>query len=430
MSDLFESKEYSRSRNAYIAFCALEYFVSICVSDAFLATLLSYMNISDSMIGIISSIISLAFLFQLLSILIVRKIKDTKKTVIVLYTLSFSIFMLLYILPFWNVSAGGKTVLTVAFIMLAYLCMYCASPLSFEWSNSYVAPQKRARFGASKELVSLIGGGVFSVAVGYVLDYFTAENNIEGGFLFVVFAVLALNIGSFISLMMIKRNEAADNEETQHRVSFSEIFKNTLGNRNFRSVIVVTALWQMAQYTTVGFMGIFKTKDLLLSVGFVQIINFVGLGTRVVFTKQFGRFSDKKSFASGMRVGAMLAAIGFLTNVFSTPSTWWCVAIFTVLNSVSYAGYMQNSSNIVYSYVDKEYLVQAMAIKNSIGGVAGFLAALGAGKLLDFIQANNNTFFGLNVYGQQVLSFISFMLLAAMTLYLKFVVEKQSIKKQ
>ena len=246
MEDIYASKQYSRSRNAYIAFCALEYFVSLCVSDAFLATLLSHMQISDSMIGIISSIISLAFLFQLLSILLVRKIKNTKKTVILLYTLSFSFFMVLYLLPFGNISVSGRTVFTIVLIMAAYLCMYCAAPLLFEWSNTYVNPRGRARYGASKELVSLIGGGVFSVVVGYVLDYFAAENNIKGGFLFVVFAVLILNIGCFISLMLIKKSENDGKKKEQEKLPFSDIFRNTLGNRSFCTVIIVAVLWQMA----------------------------------------------------------------------------------------------------------------------------------------------------------------------------------------
>ena len=168
----------------------------------------------------------------------------------------------------------------------------------------------------------------------------------------------------------------------------------------------------------------------MLSVGFIQIISFAGLGIRVLLTKKLGRFSDKKSFAAGMRVGVIIAAVAFAINVFSTPRTWWCVAVFTILNAVSYAGYVQNSSNIIYSYVDKKYFVQAMAIKNSIGGAAGFLAALGGSKLLEFIQSQNNVFLGINVYGQQVLSLISFILMAAMALYLKLVVEKQSIKLQ
>ena len=62
--DIYSSPEYKRSRAAYVMECTFEYFVSLLVGDAYLATLLRYMGIGDAMIGIISSLITLAFLFN------------------------------------------------------------------------------------------------------------------------------------------------------------------------------------------------------------------------------------------------------------------------------------------------------------------------------------------------------------------------------
>ena len=81
--------------------------------------------------------------------------------------------------------------------------------------------------------------------------------------------------------------------------------------------------------------------------------------------------------------------------------------------------------NICYSYVPKEYFVQASAIKNCVGGVCGFVVSIFAGMLLEHIQSNGNTFLGIPVYGQQVLSLVSFVLLVAAILFTKFVMEKE-----
>ena len=62
--EIFDSKGYKVSRTAYIAQSTFDYFISLLVTDAFLAKLLSSMGIADSVIGIISSLISFAFLFQ------------------------------------------------------------------------------------------------------------------------------------------------------------------------------------------------------------------------------------------------------------------------------------------------------------------------------------------------------------------------------
>ena len=79
---MFSGTLYKRSRASYMAQCTEEHLVSLLVTDAFLAKLLSHTRISDSMIGIISSFAMLSFLFQLLSLILVQKINDTKKTII------------------------------------------------------------------------------------------------------------------------------------------------------------------------------------------------------------------------------------------------------------------------------------------------------------------------------------------------------------
>ena len=86
--------------------------------------------------------------------------------------------------------------------------------------------------------------------------------------------------------------------------------------------------------------------------------------------------------------------------------------------------------NIVYSYVDSKYFVQATAIKNSLGGIFGFLASVGASKILEAIQNNGNMVFGLHIYGQQALSMISFALVIITILFIKLRMENQKVLRQ
>ena len=99
-TSIFDSKDYQRARSAYRWACAFEYFVALLVADAFLAKLLTALGMSDAMIGIISSFITLAFLFQLFSIFVVQRIVNTKRFVILFHTASQLFFMSLYLIPF------------------------------------------------------------------------------------------------------------------------------------------------------------------------------------------------------------------------------------------------------------------------------------------------------------------------------------------
>lgn len=432
VENIYKSSDYRRSRKAYAAQCTFEYFVTLLVADAFLANLLTYIGISDALTGVIASFISLAFLFQLLSIFIVGKINNPKKTVILCNCLSQFLFMCLYIVPFIPISKEIKTVLVIAFIMVAYIFNYMVSGVLFKWANSFVNPVRRAEFSAIKEMISLISGIVFTLVVGHIIDHFTALGETEKGFVFIASAMLILNICNFVSLILINKDSAAMKKERdlESDVSLREVIVHTLGNKNFISVIIMTSMWYAARYMTVGFMGTFKTKDLLISVGIVQIINIAGNIARLIVTRPFGRFSDKTSYATGLKWAFIIEAAAFAINMFATPKTWWCVIAYTVLYNISLAGSNQNSFNITYSYVDSKYIVQAMAIKNSIGGVCGFLISLLASRVLHFIQANGNMIFGIPIYGQQLLSLFSIIILVAAVLYIKFVIEKQKIKIQ
>ena len=86
--NVYDSPAYKRSRTAYKWECAFEYFVAILVGDAFLATLLTNVGFSDAEAGIVASFTTLAFLFQLVSVFVVRKITNTKLVAIIFHTAS------------------------------------------------------------------------------------------------------------------------------------------------------------------------------------------------------------------------------------------------------------------------------------------------------------------------------------------------------
>lgn len=424
----YNSSEYKRSRSAYIAQCTFEYFVALLVSDVFLAKLLSSIGISDSLTGIISSFITIAFVIQIMSIPLTNSRLGSKKLVLIFDTISQLFFCGIYFIPFLPFSKEIKTILVMLAIIVAYACKYLILSICFKWGNSYVEPTKRASFSATKEMVSIISGIIFSTSIGFIIDKFEGIGNLNGGFLFIAITMIILNICNFVSLMMIKKDE--DDSLVSSKAPLIDVFNATLRNKSFRNVIIMSILWECARYFSIGFMGIYKTKDLLISVFAVQIINTVANILRIVVSKPFGRYSDKNSFAKGFELAVAIAMASFFVSIFITPSTWYLIIIQTVLYNVSLAGTNMNSFNITYSYVDQRYFTQAMSIKNCLSGIFGFGASILGGKLLKLIQANGNSLFGIHIYAQQFLSVISFVFTVILLIHMKLVIEKQQVKIQ
>ncbi len=429
-TNVYEGSEYKRSRTAYMMQCAFEYFVTIVVGGSFLTKLLDYVGFSDAAIGIISSLISLTCVFQLLSMLVVQKICNTKKYSMTLQALGRLMFMSLYLIPFLPFAKEYRGALIVAGIVLAYLCYYLATSVTFKWGNSFVDPRKRAEFSAVKEMVSLFLGMIVTLAVGYVMDAFEASDNLEGGFIFCAVAVLIFATCDLTCLLLIKNDIKP--KVKQETVPMKVVLQNTIGKKGFRNIVILSTLYNIAVYFSVGFLSTYRLNahELAFSVATVELFNVIGSGARFLISKPFGRFSDKTSFAKGAELGMMLTAASFLFCVVTVPATRYLVILQILLYHMAAAGVGQNMLNITYNFVDMKYFVQASAIKNALGGLCGFGASLLGSALLTAIQNNGNQLLGISVYGQQVLSLVTAVLLVVCIIFNRKVVQKEKIKVQ
>jgi Na+/melibiose symporter-like transporter len=335
-------------------------------------------------------------------------------------------FLVLYLLPFFNIPERLRTVIVVGCLLIAYFGNYLVTSLIFNWGNSYVDPNGRAGFAATKEIVSHLSGVVVSLSMGWAMDRFTEAGNIQGGFLFIALMMAIFAIGDFICLMCMK-NQKTERKPEEQTEPFREVVRKLFSNKGFCSAIVVHVIWTVSVYMTVGFMGTYKTKELLLTVGTVQIINIAGCLIRACFSKPIARYADKRTYAAGIKLGMTIAAVGYLINIFTTPSLWFLVILYTIIYNVSCAGTTQNLINVTYNYVDRKYFVQASAIKASVSGLCGFGASMLGSRILDAVQKNGNTVFGFTVYGQQILSAISLTIVLFGILFVKLVMEKQQV---
>ncbi len=422
----YNSKTYKLARSAYKAQSTFDYFITILAADAFLAKLLTYIGISDALIGIISSFITIAFVFQLLSLILVNKMTNTKKTVLIFDSIGRLFFILIYFVPFLNVPKEIKTAIVIVSILAAYVGQYLIGSIIYKWCNSFVDPNKRGIYSATREIISLALGIVFTLVVGYVFDRYEAMGNVTDSFLFIAILMIVLSICNFVSFLLIKNERV----EKAHTAGIKEILSGTLGNKRFVNVVILAILWEVAKYITVGFLGVYKTNDLLMSLGTIQIINMFANLSRLAVSAPVGMYSDKTSFAKGFRLGLVFAAIGFFFNIFATPDRIWCIVVYSIFYACSFAGTNLNSFNITYSYVESDYIVHAIAIKNCIGGIFGFGASLVGGKILSTVQANGNMVFGRQIYGQQILSAISVGVILIAIVFTKLIIEKQPTIKQ
>lgn len=419
----YNTKEMRRSRNAYIAEACLEHLVALLMSGTFLAQITMNLGFTDSQIGIISSIISLGSLFQLASMFLRRR--TVKKFVLGMSITNQLLFMLLYVIPVTPLSQGIKRAVFLVFIILAYAVYYFAHPKKINWLMSLVENGNRGKFTASKEIVSLAVGTVFSYGMGLVVDRYKADGEIGTAFVISAIVLTALMIMHSIT-MFISAEVPTDVKD--EKISVRNFFKNFLAVTKHKDVVRVAfifALWYFGSHCTTGVYGTFQLKELGLAQSVTTLLAAAGSITRIIVSRPLGAFADRFSFTTMIRVCMVLAVIAFGCVAFATPATGLiCFLLYNLFHGAAMGGINSALTNLVFDYAPVEQRSDSLAFCQSLAGICGFMAGLIASEFVGYVQSNGNTLFGIPVYAQQITSLIAVAFIVVTVLYITFAFPK------
>ncbi len=410
-----EKRALRRSRGAYIAEAALEYFIAILVQGTFLAQVTMSLGFTDSQTGIISSLISMGCLFQLASMLLQRR--RVKGFVIGMSIANQLLFLLLYAIPLTPLPDAVRRGAFVVLILLAYLLYYTAHPKKIGWLMSLVEDGRRGRFTAVKEMVSLLTGIGFTNAMGLVVDRYKAAGRIQDAFLICALVILALS--ALHTLMLAICVEPIPTEADPVRKNFFRSFAAVAGQKKIVMAAAVFAIWNLACYCATPFYGTFQLRELALSQKTVAILVSVGSLSRMIVSEPLGSFADRFSFSAMMRLCLTAALLSFLCAALATPATGLlCFLGYYILNGIAMGGISSAMINLVFDYASAAMRSDALAFCQSVSGICGFLATLAASRFVAAMQAGGSRLFGHTVYAQQVTSAAAAVLCGVLIVFL------------
>lgn len=420
-----DQDRYRTSRILYILEAALEYFISILVTGTYLAKITSSIGMNDTLTGILTSFVSLGCGFQMIAIFLANK-RPVKRWVTILHSLNQLFFVLIYLVPFIQLTKTQKTVMFIVFLLMGHIINNVVNSPKINWFMSLVDDKKRGDFTANKEMVSLISGMIFSFAMGAVIDHFETIGNINGAFIVCGLSVFALMILHSATLVCSKEKPCEENEKISARQLLGELIKD----KNLFKVILISVLWNVVNYSATPFYGSYQIKELGFTMTYVSILSAIYAIVRAIFSKPLGMFADKYSFAKMLNICFSIMLVGFGINIFTVPANG--KVFFTIhymLYAVAMAGINSATINLIYDYVEKGKRVGALALSSTLSGFAGFFITLIISPLVSYIQHNDNRFLGMHVYAQQVVSAIATMLLVVLIIYLNSVDKKLKSRK-
>ena len=407
------------TRIAYVIEAGFEYFISLFVTSTMLGYILDSLGFSDALQGIISTVATFTCGAQLFAIALVGR--KRKRLVTIGHLINQLCFVFLYLLPIFNISSSVKTIVFTVLLFGGHIINNAINPAKITWLMGSVQNEKRGRFTAIKEMVSLSGGIAVSLVFGAVADVFRDGMGMPTRpYYLICAAALAVMTAVHTATLLV----SGEKQETcEEKTSVKSAVLRMARNKEFVRIVGVGVLWNVASALSVSFYASYVRQELAFSFTVIAAITTVGSIVRIIVSPFLGRLADKYSFSTSMTVSFAVVAVAFLAMAFAAPQTRWLYLVYVCLHAFAMAGINSGVINLIYDYVPSDDRAVAMGVKNALGGILGFFVALFSGFLLSKIQAVGGfCFFGMTVYAQQVLSVLSFVATVALVIYMRTVI--------
>lgn len=407
---------YKTSRVLYIFEALVEYLSSLLLTGTFIAKVSTTLGVSDSLTGIITAFTSLGCGFELFSLFVSRK-NGVKRPVIISGLINELLFVFIYVVPLVPLNKNLKIAIFVFCMLGGNILLKVFNSPKISWFMELVDDAKRGIFTSFKQMISLGVGVVFSMAMGYASDTLADSGNMRGSFLVCAITLFFLMVIHFCTYIFSKEKPC---EAKLVSAPVKERILLLAKNKAFIKAVMVCVLYNVANYISVSFYGTYQLKELGFTLFYSQIVHGVYCLVRICFEPYWGKYADKYSFAKMFCLCMLICGISFGVNIFTVRENGHVMyMLYTVLHAVATAGINSALMNIILDVVPHELRSDALAIKNTAYGFAGFFTTLAASPFVAFIQSRGNSLFGATVYAQQILSLVTFVMMIGLSIYIK-----------
>lgn len=425
MKDSISPRARRATNVAFILEATFEYFVTIMTTDMFLSQLLTALNFTTAQQGLIASVAQFSCMAQLLAVLLIRRRTHVRLWATLVTTVAQLSFCFLYFLPGLPfMDANSKSALFILIFLVAYLLRQITTPFVNKWMMSGVSHHRVGIFTVMKENVSLVGGFLVTFVMGRLMDFYQERGDTAGFFTVGGIALFAFVLLQILTLVVAREGFSEEEIRLDVQHASKPFWRNTvhslrvtLGNRDFRRIIPFMILHDAA-LVSYSFHGVYKTQTLGFSMTFNTLLILLGSVARILFGLAASRPLDRYGYPRLLPVGYGMLLVAFTLGMFIAPDNAVVTyAIFFIIYSAAQAIVNGGKFNLPLMAVLPIYQTDSVAWATAISGLAVFLLALAESSIVDVIEQAGNRLFGIPLYPQQFLSFLSVLFLAAEILY-------------
>ncbi|NLB81837.1 MAG: MFS transporter, partial [Clostridiaceae bacterium] len=410
------------SRKAFIAEGAAALTITSLISGSYLAGFLDHIGVSETLNGILVALPTFVTISNPLGAIFSQRLTKQKPFVCGGALLHRIMFTVLFLLPLIKCSSSTYIIIAFCLIFFGKFIAGFISPSANNWIMSLAPRSIRGSFFGVKELVSLIMFSVTSLFVGFILDYYKARGAISNGFVVLGLIIGFLTLLNFFSLSRIMEPETA--EERISGIKVTEALKMVIANKSFRPILIVGILYNFGIQIFTPYFGIYLVGDLKVSYTLISVVTFVVGIARAFAARQWGKFSDKTSWAYIFRFAVIILAVSHIIySLLVESNVAWLYPLNSFFGTVGWAAIGIALFNVRYDFAPIKGRAIYLGFSDAFTGVLGFFGVFIGSLIMELTQNINMQISGFDIRPQQLLALLSGTMLLGCALYIKKQIE-------
>ncbi|MHA1506808.1 MAG: MFS transporter [Candidatus Asgardarchaeia archaeon] len=350
---------------------------------------------SNSLVGLLAAISSLAQLLQIPSIYIVEKYKVRKAISFYASLTSRLSWFLISLIPFLFPESYRFTILILAIILNT--SFNAISNCSWNsWMHDLI-PQKRLGTFFSKRirLANVVSIPVLILS-GFLIDFMRSNSLNYEYYAYSTLFLLGF-LSGIIGVYFISKIPEPPMNSLEDNVGFNKLLSKPLEDENFRRLAIFLSSWNFAVNLAAPFFTVYMFKALNLDMFLVTFLISLSQMMNILFLQIWGKFSDHFSNKSVLSICAPILIVSIFSWTFTTlPErhllTLPLLIIIHIIMGMSTAGVTVATRNIVLKLTPKGYSTSYLASINVINSIASGISPILGGLLADFFSDSELSF--------------------------------------
>ena len=395
------SDYYKTTRELYHYESLFEYLCAILSTSAFMAKLTITLGVHDSITALIGTISGLVGLTQLVSG------RLSRMTPIKPWLVPISLFTRLcmvgmFLLPFMKIGSLVDVVLLVL-VVLSQVTSAVVSPVKQKLYLATVSDDKRMRYIAKHNAVSLLFAMPLALFGGMVFDKLEADGKIQLGFLLVSLLIFVFAIAHILVIILSKEPPLKQSESKNAFSEFGALFKN----KKFCIFLLAETMSSVANGTLAPYISTYSQRVLGLSLGTMNLFFAIKMSLQFVLMIVIGKLGKKlkSSYLFALHYGVyfLYDMLWLLMTPENAVLMYIPEVIFGGLVSSAFVAYIP----VLYTTTREEERASAIALAATVRGIVTFVVTLALTPLFRLWETNGVSFLGASLGAQQMLAVIS-----------------------